>query len=333
MKATFFVTARNKVKYVKRAVKSAFDQTYPCHIVLSDQSSTDGTYEAMVEALSEYLGNQMPHVLVEARNEKSRSAVMEILPTADQKHHIELVRCPIEGEYGMTAANAHTMWAVERAETPWIFQCSADDYSLPDRVAVCMAKVEEMEAKKQECAAIACTMYYLHAEDAFNPQTTPYMRLPEDMYISAGFGLKNLVYGSTIQGWNQEFFIRAGSAENVTGDVFHGFMAALDKGYFVINRPLHVKVEYADMDNMGFQGKMKAAEKSGDRETMARINELNRFQLFELYLKMKMRQQQKWPMAHAADQQALVDMILTQAQGWYQERSNLHANKWTPGII
>lgn len=305
MKATFFVTARDKVKYVSRAVESAFAQTYPCHIVLSDQSSTDGTYEAM-EAL---------------------------LPQCPKQHTVELVRCPIEGEYGMTAANAHTMWAIERASTPWIFQCSADDWSLPERVAVCMAKIEELEAKHQECSALACTMYYLHEEDTFDPEKTPYLRLPEDMYVTAGWGLKNLIYGSTIQAWSRDFFLRAGSCENVTGDVFHGFLAALDKGYYVVNRPLHVKVEYADLGNMGFQGKLKAAEKSGDKELMARINELNRFQLFELYFKLKLRQQAAYPMAHAADQQALVDMILTQAQGWYQERSNLHANKWVPGII
>jgi hypothetical protein len=32
-------------------------------------------------------------------------------------HEFELLRCPIEGKYGMRAANAHTMWLVERAET------------------------------------------------------------------------------------------------------------------------------------------------------------------------------------------------------------------------
>lgn len=305
MKATFFVNARNKVKYVRRAVESAFAQTHPCHIVLSDQASTDGTYEQM-------------------------EAVLKDCP---ERHTVELVRCPVEGPYGMTAANAHTEWAMERSTTPWVFQCSADDWSLPDRVAACMAKIEELERDHKTCSAMACTMYYLHAEERFDPEKTPYLNMGEDRYVSAGWGLKNLIYGSTIQAWNRDFFMKAGSAENVTGDVFHGFLAALDKGYYVINRPLHVKVEYADLDNMGFQGKMKAAEQSRNPELISRINELNRFQLFELYFKLKIRQQEKWPMAHEADQGALVNMVLDQAQGWYRERDNLHKNKWTPGIL
>lgn len=330
MKATFFVTARNKVKHVRRAVESAFAQTYPCHIVLSDQSSTDGTYEEMEKALSEI---PMPMEKYAVSPHPDIALVLDREVKDVPRHTVELVRCPVVGQYGMTAANAHTAWAMERATTPWVFQCSADDWSLPDRVAVCMRKLEELEAKGQSCAAIATTMYYLDEKAAFDPEKTPYLNIREDAYVSAGFGIKNLIYGSTIQGWNREFFLKAGSAENVTGDVFHGYLAALDKGYYVVNKPLHVKVEYADLGNMGFQGKMKAAEASGDPELMTRINELNRFQLFELYYKLKLRQQALYPMAHQEDTNELLNMLIAQSVGWYLERSKMHANKWMPGIL
>ncbi len=41
----------------------------------------------------------------------------------------------------MAAANAHTLWLAEQTDAEYIFQCSADDYSLPERVSVCMAAV------------------------------------------------------------------------------------------------------------------------------------------------------------------------------------------------
>lgn len=302
MKAAFIVTARDKAKYVAKAVKSALDQTYPCHIYLSDQGSTDGTYEVMEKTVAE-LG-------------------------VPERHKVELIRCPIEGPYGMRAANEHTLWLMGKCEEDWVFQCSADDYSLPQRVEKCMAAMAT-----NPCSAVACTVYFTRPEMK-EGQEIPVSGYPrESGYVSGGQGLTNLAYGSTIQGWNRQWFLKVGSAGDVTGDVYHGYLASLDKGYYVIAEPHHVHVQHASFDNMGFEGKMRAAQASGDQETMTRINELNRFQLFELYFMAKIRQQQLYPLAHHQDTDPLVTMILSQAGGWLQERKNLHANKWTPGIL
>src|SRR5258706_1817788 len=125
--ASFIVNARQKAKYVAKAVQGALSQTVPCEIVLSDQGSTDGTFEVM------------------------RDTVDAIGST---HHQIKLVRCPIETPYGMIGSNAHFTWCVEQTTLPYIFQCSADDYSLPDRVAVCMEAVE-----KHPCSVVATNQY------------------------------------------------------------------------------------------------------------------------------------------------------------------------------
>jgi glycosyltransferase involved in cell wall biosynthesis len=322
LKAAFVVNARNKAKYVARAVQSAFAQTHPCHILLSDQGSTDGTYEVM-----ERVAAETPIPTHKVPRQPPAEIVLDKEYDEVPLHKVDLLRCPIEGKYGMVAANAHTVWLADQTDAEWIFQCSADDYSLPARVSTCMAAVA-----RNDCAAVATTMFFTEPGQEVGPNT-PMSQVPADGYVAAGAGMNALVFGSTIQGWRREFLLKIGSAGNVTGDVFHGFLAAMDRGYYVINNPQHVHVAHSDLENMGFQGKMRAAEKSGDKELMARINELNRFQLFELYYQIAVAANKHYPMAHDSDRAALTQMIINQAVGWYSERANLHANNWTPGVI
>lgn len=59
---TFALFAYNQEKYIREAVEGAFAQTYePLEIILSDDCSSDRTYEIMKEMVSEYQG---PHKLV-----------------------------------------------------------------------------------------------------------------------------------------------------------------------------------------------------------------------------------------------------------------------------
>jgi len=301
MKAAFVINARNKAKWVGRAVQGALEQTYPCHILLSDQGSDDGTYEAMEAA-------------VEAFKDKMGA-----------EHKVELLRCPLKGDYGMAACNAHIIWLAEQTDAEWIFQCSADDYSLPARVQLCMEA-----AAKNPCAGVACTMFFSEPEKEVGPQTPVSGFPPKDGYVRAGEGLVKMAYGSTIWRYRRDWLLRVGTAGDCTADVFYGYLAALDQGYYVIANPQHVHVMHKGLDNMGFGGKMRAAEESGDKETIARINELNRFQLLDLYFATAVRQQQLYPMAHAADTNIMIGMILQQAQGWLNERKNLHTMKVTP---
>lgn len=64
---TFALFAYNQEKYVREAVEGAFLQTYePLEIILSDDCSSDRTFEIMQEMASAYCG---PHLVVLRRNE------------------------------------------------------------------------------------------------------------------------------------------------------------------------------------------------------------------------------------------------------------------------
>jgi glycosyltransferase involved in cell wall biosynthesis len=66
---TFALFAYNQEQYIREAVLGAFSQTYePLEIILSDDCSTDRTYEIMSEMAREYRG---PHRVVLNRNDRN----------------------------------------------------------------------------------------------------------------------------------------------------------------------------------------------------------------------------------------------------------------------
>lgn len=68
------VLAYNQERFIREAVSGAFSQNYsPLEIVLSDDCSTDGTYEIIREMASVYNG---PHKIVVNRNEKNLGIAM-----------------------------------------------------------------------------------------------------------------------------------------------------------------------------------------------------------------------------------------------------------------
>jgi len=66
---TFALLAYNQERFVREAVAGAFSQTYsPLEIILSDDCSTDRTFEIIKDMASQYRG---PHTIILNRNEKN----------------------------------------------------------------------------------------------------------------------------------------------------------------------------------------------------------------------------------------------------------------------
>ena len=64
---TFALFAYNQEQYIREAIEGAFAQTYqPLEIILSDDCSTDRTFEIMREMAAAYEG---PHHLIVKKNE------------------------------------------------------------------------------------------------------------------------------------------------------------------------------------------------------------------------------------------------------------------------
>jgi len=101
---SYFLLAYNQSSFIKEAVESAFSQTHsPLQIILSDDSSTDTTYEIMQDLVSHYSG---PHEVILNRNKKN-------LGIAD-----------------------HINRLVELSSGELIILAAGDDISMPERTSV-----------------------------------------------------------------------------------------------------------------------------------------------------------------------------------------------------
>ena len=89
---TFALFAYNQEKYIREAVEGAFSQTYaPMEIILSDDSSSDRTFDIMKELASSYQG---PHTIRCNRN----------TPNLGIARHVNLINEMAQGELIVVAA-------------------------------------------------------------------------------------------------------------------------------------------------------------------------------------------------------------------------------------
>lgn len=90
---SFCIITYNQERYIKDAIKGALAQTYsPIEIIISDDNSTDGTYEEILKAVEGYEG---PHKIVVNKNE----------PNLGIREHVNKLLYEIcEGEYVLLAA-------------------------------------------------------------------------------------------------------------------------------------------------------------------------------------------------------------------------------------
>ena len=115
---TFAVFAYNQEKYIRDAVEGAFAQTYqPLEIILSDDCSTDRTFEIMEEMAAAYYG---PHTIRVRRHEVNVGTL------------------------------AHLLGVAEVAGGDYLIVAAGDDVSLPERTSVLAGVLGD-----NECLAVS----------------------------------------------------------------------------------------------------------------------------------------------------------------------------------
>jgi hypothetical protein len=304
MKPALIINARNKANFVAKAVRGALSQTVPCEILLSDQFSTDGTLKIMQDEVENYLAQRDEY---------------EGFPAF---HTIKVLQCPIDGPYNMATGNAHFDWLWRQTSAKIVFQTSADDYDLPNRVKVCMEAIEQ-----HPCDIIGTTQYFERPGRAENPVSGAPR---ESGYLNAGEALLTLAYGSCIAGYKRSFLEKMEGGGPNTIDVLYGYLAALTGGYYVVCDPQHVHCDVPDAQNMGFQGKL--AGTTGDEHM--RMAELNHAQLFRLYRACADRALKllngSVPTEHWVP---LMNSMLGQACAWIDAREVLSARGIVPATL
>lgn len=285
MKAALILTARNKERHVARAVRSAIEQTYPCEVLVSYQSSDDNTLAEIEKALEQSSSN---------------------------RNRVRILHCPLELPYCMKSLNEHFRWAVSQTDADFVFQTSVDDYDLPDRVRVCMQAFEAYEP-----SVVACAMYF-EDESGNRIGRTNY---PKSGFVDADEALKRLLFGSSISGYSRRFLDKVGSAGPNTMDVYYGFLGALDRGFYYVDDAQHVHTLVCDRNNCGFQGKLRAVSEGTDEHAV--LSEANLFQMSRLYFSIAEMASRLYPGANPKFLGALYEACLQTSYAWIKARQLL----------
>lgn len=126
---SYVITAYNSQLFIEEAMDCAFNQTYsPLEIVVSDDCSTDNTWEIIQKKAADYKG---PHKIVLNRNESNMGI----------SQHMS--KCYIDLAQGEIIIAAH-----------------ADDISMPDRVE----KTYEFLSTHQDCNAVSFALNKIDSE-------------------------------------------------------------------------------------------------------------------------------------------------------------------------
>lgn len=244
-KAAMIVYARNKEKFVERAVKSCLDQTEPIEILLSDQASTDRTYEIMKGMVDAYTG----------------------------RHTVKLLKCPLEGRPGMAAMNGHISWLMTQTQADIVMFCSADDWNLPARSKIVLSAYEKHRP--------AMVNTYMNFRGPNNEDMGRTGFPVTDGFVATADVIPKMVGGSTCPAMDREFFFRMkGLKGDITSDVYFAYLATLDKGLYVSTKPGYVHVMHADANNAGLGGRERAC---ADEQEALVLSELASYQFYNMY--------------------------------------------------
>jgi glycosyltransferase involved in cell wall biosynthesis len=199
---TFALFAYNQEKYIREAVEGAFAQTYePLEIILSDDCSSDRTFEIMQEMAAVYEG---PHEVVLNQNCINLGLI----------GHVNLISDLAKGDYIAAAAG--------------------DDISLPHRI-----KVVSEEITKSHPLLIHSSVQRINEDGSLQHDipNNPTLWNTNDLKLAATSGA--LYIGATGI-WSKVLFEKYGKIKALKSyeDLVLGYRASLEGSIGFINMPL-----------------------------------------------------------------------------------------------
>ena len=298
MKICLAVPVRDKARTLRRTVNACLAQEgEPIEILISDQMSTDGSWEILQDYTAKY----------------------------DGPHTLRIVRCP-ETEYrGMAGMNAHFCWMHNQSDADVFINCSADDMPLKQRAMQTRIAYEEHDPHM-----VLTRQFFLdeegdklvYAGETAHPSETGWVKY-EDVFAKA-------IGGSTSQSWSRKFFEMIGGLQGLgSQDMVMPFVAAALGKCWYINERLHAYVKVSDLNNTGLEGVMRATQ---DAEELLRLEELCHMQvtcgLFTSAQKLG-----ECGMVEPATQNALVAAIVDRAASWQRCRQKMALQRIQPRAI
>lgn len=299
MKIAYMMFARNKAPWVADTVRSMLAQTMPCDIYLSDQGSTDGTYEVMSDAVAPFQG----------------------------RHNVTLLKCPETSRRGRAGLIQHINWLHENVKADYYITTAADDIDHQDRVL----KTAEAIRRLPKTPLFFGTAQHFCKADLSIYGETAYPR--ESKWIGVEEHLGQLVGGSCSGAWSRELVDTFGPLpETALVDVYMPFCAALMGGFYFLNEHLHSYVWRKDVDNTGLQGRSDNAKSRSEQERIRELVQCEFVGNVHLMIRVAVGLYEHKP-TPALDEtlQYLYRTLMAQSGGWFDARMDLIRQGIRPG--
>lgn len=302
MIGAIIVPTRNKNKPVpglagmsaiERCARSVLGQSIArdLKIVFFDQGSTDGTREK-IEALIDEYGGRAPQA--------------------------QLIFCPENPSHhrGTNASiNADFDFAIRYVEADVIMVTCGDDWAHPLRAERVMAAFAAHNPSwvgtKQQIERGGAIVGHSIFPDCYT------------RWVSAAEAIRHQIGSSGSMAWSRDLYERHGPMRGIeSNDVILPVMALFERGLYYIDEPLHTYVEYADLGNLGMEGKLRAARDPAERAQLAEINVFhNAFNWSRVYARLAAAGFMGRLSADA--QSALLEKLIGTAAGWANCREEL----------
>ena len=200
---TFALFAYNQEEFVREAIESAFSQTYsPLEIILSDDASSDKTFEIMEEMAKDYNGS---HVIKLNKNSNNLGII----------GHVNLM--------------------FEISSGKLIVAAAGDDISLSERVECLVDAFNQSEKKALAIHSSAIKINNSNVElGIFIPPVIKHRMTPVKLARC------NAIYIGATGAWNRSLYDEFGPVvfQDAYEDLVLGFRAAITNSLVYIEKPL-----------------------------------------------------------------------------------------------
>lgn len=293
-KVSFIVPCRNKAAFAANTVRTVLAQTYsPMEIVLSDQGSTDGTFDIITDLARSYNGPNTVRVL----------------------------QCPDTEMKGMAGLNRHLNWLHQQIEGNVVVMCSADDLNHPDRVKHTMEAWEEHKP-----SYLGTCVQYMEADLQWKGEVTAYKQ--EDGWVDPVENVNGLIGSSASSCWARDLYEKYGPLNGVESqDILLPFFGTIERGLYYVAKPLHAYVRHASLENTGMEGVARAARSDAER---AALNETTNYHYTSNWFAIMRRLIQNNMRISQELEEALVAKALDGANNWAVARDILTNNRIEP---
>lgn len=287
---------RNKVRYVRDAVKSMFMQVGPpIELILSDNGSTDGSKPLLDELARSYNG----------------------------QHKVRRIDCPYNDMEGMAGLNFHINWSMTQTDADVIMSLAGDDYDLAQRSELTIKAFEEKDP-----SMVLGGMYYVTDSMKYIGETPGLDVKDGDRWATIRDMTVNLMGGSTIQAWSREFYDKIGPMEGVGSiDIPWPFLAVLMKGAWAIATRVHCYRTVVGVGNTGLESVWKAYPEGDPRRLQT--EELMHFQVMNGYY-FALSRMNKLGIATEDATNAIAQCILDRSASWNNVRERMSFEKILP---